>query len=69
MIEISRFAGERESQVAVIRQGTHTGRPWGGAEFVHGLEKTARLRLAPQKRGPREKIVMDRSQPELTFEP
>ena len=27
------------------------------------------LRLAPQKRGPREKIVIDRSQGELTFEP
>ena len=62
-------AGERESQLAVIRQRTHTGRPWGSAEFVHGLEKTARRRLAPQKRGPREKIVTDRSQPERTFEP
>jgi putative transposase len=62
-------AGEMESQLAVIRQRTHTGRPWGSAEFVHGLEKTAQRRLAPQKRGPREKIVTDRSQPEFTFEP
>jgi hypothetical protein len=57
-----------ESQLAVIRQRTHTGRPWGNAEFVHGLEKTTQRRLAPQKRGPREKIVTDRSQPEFKFE-
>ena len=62
-------AGEMESQLAVIRQRTHTGRPWGSAEFVHGLEKATQRRLTPQKRGPREKIVTDRSQPEFTFEP
>jgi putative transposase len=62
-------AGEMESQLAAIRQRTHTGRPWGSAEFVHGLEKTTQRRLTPQKRGPREKIITDRSQPEFTFEP
>ena len=61
-------AGEMESQLAVIRQRTHTVRPWGSAEFVHGLEKTTQRRLAPQKRGPREKIVTDRSQSEFKFE-
>ncbi len=62
-------AGEMESQLAVIRQRTHSGRPCGSPEFVHGLEKTTHRRLAPQKRGPREKIVTDRSQPEFIFEP
>jgi hypothetical protein len=61
--------GESESRLAVIRQRTHTGRPLGSAEFVHSMEKVAQRRLAPQKRGPREKIVIDRSQGELTFEP
>ena len=63
------MAGETESNLATIRQRTHTGRPLGNAEFVHNLEKIAQRRLAPQKRGPREKIVTDRSQGELTFEP
>jgi putative transposase len=62
-------AGETESNLATIRQRTHTGRPLGNAEFVYSLEKIAQRRLAPQKRGPREKIVTDRSQGELTFEP
>jgi putative transposase len=62
-------AGELESQLAAIRLRTHTGRPWGSAEFIHGLETTTRRDLTPQKRGPREKIVIDRSQSELPFEP
>src|ERR1700691_1360548 len=61
-------AGELESRLAVIRQRTHTGRPLGDAEFTHSMEKIAQRRLAPQKRGPREKVVMDRSQTELAFE-
>ena len=36
---------------------------------IRSMEKIAQRRLAPQKRGPREKIVLDRSQGELTFEP
>jgi putative transposase len=62
-------AGESESRLAVIRQRTHTGRPLGSAEFIHSMEKIAQRRLAPQKRGPREKIIIDRSQGELTFDP
>ena len=62
-------AGESESRLAVIRQRTHTGRPLGSAEFIHSMEKIAQRRLAPLKRGPREKVVIDRSQGELTFEP
>ena len=62
-------AGESESRLAVIRQRTHTGLPLGSAEFVHSMERLAQRRLAPQKRGPREKVVIDRSQGELAFEP
>ena len=64
-------AGESESRLAVIRQRTrtHTRRPLGSAEFVHSMEKLAQRRLAPQKRGPREEVVIGRSQGELAFEP
>ena len=62
-------AGETESRLAVIRQHTHAGRPLGGTEFIHDLERIAQRRLSPQKRGRREKIVTDRSQRELHFEP
>jgi hypothetical protein len=39
--------------------------PWG----LRNLEKATQRRLALQKRGPREKIVTDRRQGELTFDP
>ena len=61
--------GELESKLAVIRQRTHTGRPLGNAEFVQDLEKATQRQLTLQKRGPREKIVTDRRQSELTFDP
>jgi hypothetical protein len=61
--------GELESKLAVIRQRTHTGRPLGNAEFVQDLEKATQRQLTLQKRGPREKIVTDRRQSELTFGP
>ncbi len=60
--------GELESDLAAIRQRTHTGRPLGNAEFVQQLEKTTNRALALQKRGPREKIVTDRRQGELSFD-
>jgi putative transposase len=62
-------AGETEARLAVIRQRTHTGRPLGTQEFIQDLEKMTQRRIALQKRGPREKIVTDRSQGELTFDP
>jgi hypothetical protein len=65
----SQAAGEWKSRLAVIRQRTHRGRPLGDAEFTQSMEKIAQRRLVPQKRGPREKIVTDRSQGELAFEP
>jgi putative transposase len=60
--------GEPEANLAIIRQRTHTGRPLGTAEFVQELEKTTNRALALQKRGPREKIVTDRRQGELSFD-
>ena len=50
-------------------KGMHPSRPLGNAECIHSMEETAQRRLAPQKRAPREKIVTDCSQGELTFEP
>jgi hypothetical protein len=41
----------------------------GTAEFVQDLDKATLRRLALQKRGPCEKIVTDRRQGELTFDP
>jgi hypothetical protein len=58
-----------ESKLAAIRQRTHTGRPVGTAEFIQGLERATQRRLTLQKRGPHEKIVTDRSQRELGFDP
>jgi len=60
--------GEIESKLAAIRQCTHTGRPLGTAEFIRGLEKTAKRSLTSQRRGRRESIVIDRSQSELQFD-
>lgn len=62
-------AGETEARLAVIRQRTHTGRPLGTEEFIQDLEKATQRRIALQKRGPREKIVTDRRQGELSFDP
>jgi putative transposase len=62
-------AGEMEAMLAVIRQRTHTGRPLGTEEFIQNLEKVTQRRIALQKRGPCEKIVIDRKQRELTFDP
>jgi putative transposase len=62
-------AGESESRLAVIRQRTHTGRPLGSAEFIQSMEQITQRRLAPQKRGPREKLVLDHRQGKLTFGP
>jgi putative transposase len=61
--------GEIESKLAVIRRRTHTGRPLGTAEFIQDLEKATQRQLALKKRGPREKIVTDQRQRQLTFDP
>jgi len=43
--------------------------PWGLPSFIQSLEKAMQRRLTLQKRGPHEKIVTDRRQGELTFDP
>ena len=62
-------AGETEAGLAVIRQRTHTGRLLGTDEFIQDLEKVTQRPIALHKRGPREKLVTDRRQGELTFDP
>jgi REP-associated tyrosine transposase len=60
--------GETESQLAAIRQSTHTGRPLGTPEFVEALERTMSRRLLPQKGGRPAKSVLDQRQGVLEFE-
>jgi putative transposase len=60
--------GEMESELAAIRQCTHTGRPLGSAEFVQDLEASMNRRLAPQKGGRPAKTASDARQGELAFE-
>jgi hypothetical protein len=43
--------------------------PVGTAEFIQSLEKAMKRWLTLQKRGPHEKIVTDRRQGVLTFDP
>jgi putative transposase len=62
-------AGEMESNLAEIRQCTHTGRPLGSTEFVQTLEGSMKRRLAPQKGGRPPKARLDARQSELAFEP
>jgi putative transposase len=44
-------SGESQSDIAAIRQCTHSGRPLGSNEFVEGLEQTTLRRLASHKGG------------------
>jgi len=56
-----------ESELASVRQCTHTGRPLGTPEFVASLEQVMGCPLAPQKSGRRGKIVGDDKQEHLAF--
>jgi hypothetical protein len=58
-------AGVAESQLTAIRRSTYSRRPLGSQEFTRTLEKEAKRRLAPQKRGPRKKA--DRSDNQEIF--
>jgi putative transposase len=60
-------AGETESELASIRQCTHTGRPLGTEEFVHALEESMERRLFPQKGGRPAKLRPDTRQSDLDF--
>jgi len=60
--------GESESQLAAIRESTHTGRPLGSQEFVEALEKSMRRRLSRRKGGRPANSVLDQNQGALDFE-
>jgi len=61
-------AGETESELAAIRQCTHTGRPLGTKEFVKRLEEATRRQLEPSKSGGRSKPAIDPRQEPLEFD-
>ncbi len=62
--EWNQYLAARESptDVAALRQCTHTGRPLGTAEFVAQLERTTLRLLAPQKGGRPKKPATDSRQ-------
>lgn len=60
-------AGVNESQLAAVREYTHTGRPLGSQEFVRDLEQKTKRRLVPRKGG-RPVLREDSRQREFTFE-
>jgi putative transposase len=60
-------AGETESELAAIRECTHTGRPLGSEEFVKSLEQRTRRQLAPRKGGRPASPGIDRRQQLLGF--
>ena len=60
-------AGQTETELASIRQCTHTGRPLGTKEFVHALEEAMDRRLVPQKGGRPAKPRPDTRQSDLDF--
>jgi hypothetical protein len=62
-------AGETETELAVCRQCTHTGRPLGTQAFVHALESATERRLVPQKGGREAKPRPDARQADLHFGP
>jgi putative transposase len=59
--------GESTEEVTALRQFTHTGRPLGSAAFVADLEKSSMRRLAPRKRGRRQKPVADSNQQDIAW--
>lgn len=61
-------AGESESQLAALRQCTHTGRPLGTAEFVETLEQNMKRQLAPRKGGRPSKPLPNGKQQPLSFD-
>jgi putative transposase len=60
-------AGEDESEIAAVRQCTHTGRPLGTEEFVRDLEAAAKRLLAPRKGGRPANVGKDERQGEFCF--
>jgi len=61
--------GETEAELALIRQCTHTGRPFGTSDFVESLEQTTQRKLAPQRGGRPPKPEIDLKQSKIVFDP
>jgi len=59
-------ARESASELATLRQYTHTGRPLGSEEFVADLEHSTLRALVPRKAGRPKKCEHDARQPNLT---
>jgi putative transposase len=60
-------AGESASDVATVRQYTHTGRPLGSEKFVADLEHSIMRALVPRKAGRPKKRQRDAQQDGFTF--
>ena len=60
-------AGETESDLAALRQCTHTGRPLGTKEFIESLEQSTQRKLAPHTGGRPTKQIADRRQEAFKF--
>ena len=56
-----------DADAEAIRKNTHTGRPLGDAEFVHGLERALCRPLAPKKGGRPSKQTEDSRQTPQAF--
>jgi len=57
-------AGESEAATLALRRCTHTGRPWGSAEFTQALERRLQRRLTPGQGGrPRPPLRRARPKP------
>ena len=59
--------GEKQEELAAIRQCTHTGRPLGSDRFVGSLETVTQRRLSPQKGGRPKTPGRDSTQTTLGF--
>ena len=59
--------GESGTELAVLRQFTHAGRPLGSAEFVASLEQATLRLLAPRRRGRSPKAAVDSRQSQIRF--
>ena len=60
-------AGESATEMAALRQFTHSGRPLGSPTFVADLEKSTLRILAPRKRGRRPIPAADAAQQRIVF--
>lgn len=60
---------QSDSELSVLRQCTHTGRPLGNRQFIHALEQATLRQLAARKGGRHAHPSADATQDALCFEP